>query len=348
MHTIRNLLMRYFLLAALIFASLTIPYSTRAQPCDDGLPPRLIIGQTGRVLSGTAVNVRPEPGTQLARIAVAAPGVTFDVIDGPSCADGFNWWQVIYSDGGEALTGWLAEGSPASGDYWLEARGRRVIGTDRHGQPMAYVMDADGTLEPEACLTPPEDYTRIQQGYATLNARTIAMLDHAQRIYAAGGGFMNFRQLITQGSYNPGGVTASFGTHDGGGAVDISVRSPLDWSVQNAEIEPMIDALRLAGFAAWLRAPGELYPNSPIHIHAIAVGDAELSPIARQQIDGAFGYLRGYNGLPQDDGLPPLPDRHGGPVICRWMIDAGFGDLREVEQTAPASASHRTPAGRTR
>lgn len=340
--------MRYFLFVVLIFTSLTIPYSTRAEACETDLSPRLIVGERGRVLSGTAVNIRPEPGTHLARIAVAAPGVAFDVVAGPVCADGFNWWQIIYHDGDESVSGWIAEGSPASGDYWLEPRGQRVMGTDRHGQPMAYVMDANGALEPEACLAPPEDYTRVQLGYATLNARTLAMLDHAQRIYQAGGGFMNFRQLITQGSYNPGGVTASFGTHDGGGAVDISVRSPLDWSVQNGEIEPMIDALRLAGFAAWLRAPGELYPNSPIHIHAIAVGDAELSPIARQQIDGEFGYLRGYNGLPQDDGLPPQPDRHDGPVICRWMIDAGFDDLRRADQAVSVPASRRTPAGRAR
>jgi hypothetical protein len=89
----------------------------------------------------------------------------------------------------------------------------------------------------------------------------------------------------------------------------------------------MIRALRVAGFAAWLRDTDELYAGSVIHIHAIAIGDAELSEAARAQIDGTFGYLRGYNGLPQVNGVP-IPDRHGGPVICAWMIARGFNDMR--------------------
>jgi len=195
-------------------------------------------------------------------------------------------------------------------------------------------------VEPAGCWQPPDDYTRLWVNGAQLNARTLAMLDHAQALYQAQGGVIDFRLAITQGSYNAGGVAASFGTHDGGGAVDLSVRSRVDWSVLEDEIEPMIRALRVAGFAAWLRDTGELYPESVIHIHAIAIGDRELSEAARAQIDGRFGYLRGFNGLPQIDGMP-LPDRYGGPVICRWMISQGFDDMRGWPNPYP------TPGGTT-
>jgi len=193
-------------------------------------------------------------------------------------------------------------------------------------------------VEPEGCWEPPNDYTRLWVNGGLFNARTIAMLDHAQALYSAQGGVLDLRLAISQGSYTGGALAASFGTHDGGGAVDLSVRSPVDWSVQTEEIEPMLRALRIAGFAAWLREEDELYPGSVIHIHAIAIGDAELSEAARAQIDGTFGYLRGYNGLPQINGVP-IPDRHGGPVICRWMIARGFRDMRGWPNPPP------TPGG---
>src|SRR3954452_834984 len=52
----------------------------------------------------------------------------------------------------------------------------------------------------------------------TLNARTKAMLVAAEGIFGSS-------VSLTQGSYNPGGADASAGTHDGGGAMDISVSS---------------------------------------------------------------------------------------------------------------------------
>ncbi len=199
-------------------------------------------------------------------------------------------------------------------------------------------------VEPEGCQLPPDDYTRVQVGNAQFNARTLAMLDHAQALYYLAGGYVDFRLAITQGSYNAGGVTASFGTHDGGGAVDLSVRSRVNWEVLEDQIAPMIQALRTAGFAAWLREPDELYAGSPIHIHAVAIGDRDLSPAARAQIDGTFGYLRGFDGLPQPDGLPRA-DRYGGPVLCQWMLDLGYADLRGQLVPAPTPGGSLLPEG---
>lgn len=181
------------------------------------------------------------------------------------------------------------------------------------------------TPEPAGCLKPPEDYTRLEVNGSTINQRTFAMLTHAQELY--GGEIEINGYAITQGSYSTA-VTASFGTHAGGGAVDLSVLRQGTYTVLWDDIEPLIHALRAAGFAAWLREYGELYADSPIHIHAIAIGDQELSVPAQDQLTGEAGYFRGFSGLPVDLYGAPKPDRYGGPILCQWMIDLGYRDLR--------------------
>jgi len=181
------------------------------------------------------------------------------------------------------------------------------------------------TPEPAGCLKPPEDYTRLEVNGSTINQRTFAMLTHAQELY--GGEIEINGYAITQGSYSTA-VTASFGTHAGGGAVDLSVLRQGTYTVLWDDIEPLIHALRAAGFAAWLREYGELYADSPIHIHAIAIGDQELSGSAQDQLTGEAGYFRGFSGLPVDLYGAPKPDRYGGPILCQWMIDMGYRDLR--------------------
>ena len=151
------------------------------------------------------------------------------------------------------------------------------------------------------------------------------MLTHAQQLY--GGELEITGHAITQGSYHDNGA-ASFGTHLGGGAVDLSVLRRGTYTVLWEDVEPLVHALRVAGFAAWLREYGELYTDSSIHIHAIAIGDQELSPAAKEQLTGPAGYFRGYNGLPIVAGSSPTPDRYGGPILCQWMIDLGYEDPR--------------------
>ena len=178
--------------------------------------------------------------------------------------------------------------------------------------------------EAAGCLRPPDDISMVEVNGQTLNRRTLWMLSHAAELY---GGVIDIEELaIVQGSYTAE-EPLSFGTHGGGGAVDLSVISRLRWEVLEDEIDPLLRALRVAGFAAWLRAPGELAPGSPIHIHAIAIGDPQLSAAAIGQLTGEFGYFRGYNGLPQENGIP-IADSGGEMVLCRWMLDMGYQDLR--------------------
>lgn len=183
--------------------------------------------------------------------------------------------------------------------------------------------------EPVECRKPPDDYELVNIDGYWLNARTVAMLEYAQLLY--GGEIDLTGSAITQGSFHDNGA-ASFGTHLGGGAVDLSVMRTGTWIVLYDDIPVLLRALRLAGFAAWLREIDEVFPGSGIHIHAIAIGDRDLSEAARAQLDGKAGYFRGFSGLPPvNDTL--TPDRYGGPVLCQWMRDAGYEDLRPVPST---------------
>jgi hypothetical protein len=184
---------------------------------------------------------------------------------------------------------------------------------------------ASPTLEPVGCLRPPDDYTRITVNGWVLNRRTFAMLQHAADLY--GGELEITGYAITQGSYHDNGA-ASFGTHLGGGAVDLSVMRKGTYTVLPGEVRKLLPALRVAGFAAWYRIADELYPGSPYHIHAIAIGDKELSQPAQDQLTGPAGYFRGFSGIPPQPGQAPTPDRFGGPILCQWMIDLGYQDLR--------------------
>jgi hypothetical protein len=200
-------------------------------------------------------------------------------------------------------------------------------GPDPHGQPIlcGWMEEVGYTTAPAqtvaACQPPVNDYTRVTVNGWTLNRRTHVMLQTAQALYGGPGNLL----WVTQGSYNPG-TAASFGTHDGGGAVDISIRHPNTGALLVEETERMVLALRQAGFAAWYRAPGDLGPDSAPHLHAVAVGDTELSEGAAAQLTGEQGYFRGRNGLPQSEYAGP--DRHGGPIVCGWMQELGYADLR--------------------
>ena len=149
------------------------------------------------------------------------------------------------------------------------------------------------------------------------------MLKYAQELY--GGEIDITGYAITQGSYSDS-ENASFGTHSGGGAVDLSVMREGTYTVLYNEIYSLVLALRTAGFAAWFRDFDELYDGSPVHIHAIAIGDDQLSQSAKEQLDGEYGYFLGYSGLPASNGYPSA-DRYGGAIYCDWMNKMGYPDV---------------------
>jgi hypothetical protein len=129
--------------------------------------------------------------------------------------------------------------------------------------------------------------SRIAYRGVTTNTRTKAMLLAAE-------GIAGSTVSLTQGGYNPGGVDASAGTHDGGGALDISVSG-----MSSTTRTKLLTALRKVGFAAWYRTPAQGFAY---HIHAMAVSDPDLSSGAQHQTGDYYLGMNGLAGRGADDG----------------------------------------------
>lgn len=142
---------------------------------------------------------------------------------------------------------------------------------------------------------PPADYTRHTYSGVTVNERTRVLLGRA----AASMGWASIP--LVQGSYHKG-VSASAGTHDGGGVVDVNVAG-----LSSSRLFTLVGALRRAGFAAWRRTPAEGFDS--YHIHACAIGDAQMAPLAKQQVHAYFNGRNGLAGNGPDDytGGRPFP-----------------------------------------
>jgi GH25 family lysozyme M1 (1,4-beta-N-acetylmuramidase) len=133
---------------------------------------------------------------------------------------------------------------------------RRRDGRDEWPDPFKRTTFGDGTPKP-------------------VDWKTRAALEEAERR-------LGYPLTVVQGSYNPGGVGASGGTHDLGGVVDLL---PGDW-------QHKVRVLRELGFAAWHRpAISGLWKE---HIHAVMVEHGKLSASARAQVTA---YRAGRNGL---------------------------------------------------
>jgi len=152
-----------------------------------------------------------------------------------------------------------------------------------------------------------------------LNQRTAAMLKRAEAI-------LGEDLHVMQGSYNAGGVSASAGTHDGGGAVDVSPTNHPD---------RVVHALRQAGFAAWHRTPSQ-GPWTE-HIHAIAVGDPELSSGAAQQVTDYINGRDGLAGHGPDDGPRFVP-------VPVWPIKLRGVSLKNIQNQFKADKPRKVLA----
>lgn len=191
-------------------------------------------------------------------------------------------------------------GLPATGVADPTTRQKIQQAADRVLPPAAQQIEQFSRTEPR------HDYTRVQVDGETVNKRTNEMLQRAQFIMRNKFGHEGFDFGIVQGSYTSA-VSASGGTHDRGGALDVHTRT-----LPRGTVDDMVKALRMAGFAAWSRGRGA--DNFDPHIHAIAIGDRELSSAARNQVNE---YLAGGDGLV---GSAPDPDRALGrdALIPRW------------------------------
>lgn len=106
---------------------------------------------------------------------------------------------------------------------------------------------------------------------------------------------LGYPLTVVQGSYNKGGVSASSGTHDGGGAVDLA---PFDWKRK-------VRVLRELGFAAWHRpAIRGLWGE---HIHAILIGNTKASRGAKSQVASYKAHRNGLANNAVDNSWHPSP-----------------------------------------
>lgn len=85
-------------------------------PCH--APLNLDIGEQARVIyyDTQPKNLRSQPTTRGAVLVELIENVPLQIIDGPICADSYNWWKVRVLTS-NPIEGWLAEGGPAN--YWI-------------------------------------------------------------------------------------------------------------------------------------------------------------------------------------------------------------------------------------
>lgn len=68
------------------------------------------------------LRLRAAPSTAGLVLTVAPTGALAEVLEGPQCGDGYNWWRVRVVVLDVAYTGWMADAQPG-GSRWLRAEG---------------------------------------------------------------------------------------------------------------------------------------------------------------------------------------------------------------------------------
>ncbi|MEZ0313202.1 MAG: hypothetical protein ACAI38_15620 [Myxococcota bacterium] len=204
---------------------------------------------------------------------------------------------------GQALLSWASGMSWSfDDDGWkriAKASGERDSGARVTATIAHFVRDTLlGAGEPE------HDYRKQTFGEHTVNARTLKMLQQVQRTLHG-----RLKVRLIRGSYTGGDDDRGAHPHQGGGAVDLSVRG-----MGAADIDQLVLALREAGFAAWYRAR----EDRP-HVHAVAVGDREMSASAAWQVRA---YFRGRDGRSH---AGPDAHKHLSIRLPKWLARYRLG-----------------------
>lgn len=145
---------------------------------------------------------------------------------------------------------------------------------------------------------PPANYEQTLSSGHVINRRTATLLRRAEMLLKA-----SFPLVVIKGSYLSNTALGAH-PHNGGGAIDLAIMND-----DPQQIERAVQALRQVGFAAWYRDR-----QRGRHIHAIAIGDRDMSAAARWQIKA---YFEGKNGRSTSQ-----PDPHGGlpSTIPPWVL----------------------------
>ena len=96
------------------FHNVNVVAQTAAAVCPGAPAARLIVGAVALVAPGSANNIREAAATSAKVVIQAQPGDNLLVIGGPTCAEGYLWWNVALTSG---EIGWTVKGS--SKGYFL-------------------------------------------------------------------------------------------------------------------------------------------------------------------------------------------------------------------------------------
>jgi len=96
----------------LLLVSLTITQAQTTESCPSALPHQLVDAEYG-VIKGDGLRMRDNPTLGATLITQLPEGQAFSVLAGPTCADGYTWWQITADE----VTGWVVQGSDT--EYWL-------------------------------------------------------------------------------------------------------------------------------------------------------------------------------------------------------------------------------------
>src|SRR5579871_3021959 len=154
----RNRLLLLLMVAVCALATAkAAPVIAQQKNCPGAPPSQLTPGGMGQVSSTPAgqvaipVRVRQAPGRSGKVIGQINDGTTFQVIEGPTCADNYAWWHI----NANGLDGWAAEGD--ANNYFLDpvtstdngGNGSDNGGSDQNTQPTQ-----TGPVSPTATLAP--------------------------------------------------------------------------------------------------------------------------------------------------------------------------------------------------
>ena len=155
-------------------------------------------------------------------------------------------------------------------------------------------------------MSTPDPYARCTYHGKTMDERTKAAIQVAERR-------LGYELTIVQGCYHAG-VSASAGTHDGGGVVDLA---PYDYRRK-------VRVMRDLGWAIWHR------PTIPgvwgEHIHGVLIGHKTMSASAAAQV---VEYRAGGDGLA---GSAKDPDPYRPSPIPVFDYAAAMRDVRIRER----------------
>lgn len=147
----------------------------------------------------------------------------------------------------------------------------------------------------------------------TLSTRTLAVLADAADAAKVP------RPRVLQGSWSKGGLSA--GTHEGGGAVDVSVRG-----LDHAQQVRLVTELRRRNAVAWLRTEAYGWQDGD-HLHAIVRDEPGLSVAAEKQV---HAYDLNRNGLANRGRDPhPRPMQH--PIEEVRLMAWPVGDRKIIK-----------------